>query len=272
MSLAALSLTLLVLLLLAGALRKADNIANRHTTELAHHKAALARIQAELAAGQITTAEAQAMTLDVQRRMLRLRPATQAQARTMPTAALVLFCAAGFGGAAAGYAFFGNASLVDQPARAIAKPAAAAQDFRAAQTALLQNPANVPAWIDLSMALLEQGQSARAVEALGVASKAMPQSADLWVARGQALMAHGGGQLTPAARFAFDRASALDPKHPGPRLYLALAWLQAGEPQQALPLLQSLARDSPAGAPWLPRVERMTRGAQAMIAAGVGKE
>jgi cytochrome c-type biogenesis protein CcmH len=78
--------------------------------------------------------------------------------------------------------------------------------------------------------------------------------------------------MNPAARLAFGKAARLDPKHPGPRLFLALAWLQAGKPQEALPVLDALDKDSPANAPWRPRLERMKRGAQAMMAAGVGQE
>jgi cytochrome c-type biogenesis protein CcmH len=266
---AAIILTLAVLLLLILWLRQADVLANRHASELAHHRASIARIEQEHAAGQMSAGEAQSLTLDVQRRMLRLRPATSTTTRLLPRASLLLISAASVAAAAAGYAHFGNARLADRPAVPQARPIAALQN---AQSVLIQSPENVPAWIDLSMALLARGESARAVEALTVASNAMPQSADLWVARGQALMAHGGGQLNPAARLAFDKASAIDPAHPGPRLYLALAWLQAGKPQESLPLLQSLAKDSPPDAPWMPRVARMTRGAQAMIAAGVGKE
>ncbi len=272
MMLAALCLTLLLLALLWASMRRDDSIADRHSAELAHHQATLQRIATEERAGQVSASDAQSLTLDVQRRMLRLRPHKILTASPLARAPLLLLCAVAALCAAFGYWQFGNAALADRAAPPIPKSAAALDDFRAAKTTLEQNPAHVPAWIDLAMALQARGDSARAVETLGVASHHMPQSADLWVARGQALMMHGGGQLNPAARLAFDRASALDPKHPGPHLYLALAWLEAGQPQEALPLLEALAKDSPADAPWMPRVARMTRGARAMIAAGIGKE
>ena len=146
------------------------------------------------------------------------------------------------------------------------------QSFAEARAELLQNPADVPAWLRLSMALTAKGETERAAEALNVALSAMPDSPDLWVGYGETLTAHAGGQVTPAARLAFDRANQLAPHHPAPRFYLALSWLQSGNPREALSTLEDLARDSRPDAPWMPRVERMMRGARTMIAAGVGGE
>jgi cytochrome c-type biogenesis protein CcmH len=258
----------LVLLCFWLALRRPDVLQDRYSAEVAHHRAALARI----ATDTLNPQEAQVLSLDVQRRMLRIRrgaaPSQTHKAQTMVYA----FSLAIIAMSVVGYQQFGQRNLQDAPAPAFVSPPAATQNYQNAKAALLKDPSNIPAWIDLSTALQAQGETAHAIEALEVATHAMPTSADLWVARGQALMAHGGGALSPAARYAFDRASVLDPAHPGPRLYLALAWLQAGQPRQALPLLEALAKDSPKDAPWLSRVARMTRGAKAMIAAGVGTE
>jgi cytochrome c-type biogenesis protein CcmH len=271
MIIAALLLIALVLLAPWLAARHPDVLDDRYSVEVAHHRAALARIAADSTATQLSGPDAQALSLDVQRRLLRVKrsAARQAKPNMHPGWSLLLHSAA-IVSVVFGYAHFGHPLLRDVPAPPIIAPPAAQKAYQGAQTQLLQNPANIAAWIDMSMALQSQGETARAVEALEVASRAMPKSADLWVARGQALMRHGGGQMSPAARLAFDRASAIDPSHPGPRLYLALSWLLAGQPSQALPVLEALARSSPADAPWLPRVAAMTRGAKAMIAAGVG--
>ena len=147
---------------------------------------------------------------------------------------------------------------------------AADQSFAEARTELLKNPADVPAWLRLSMSVSAKGETERAAEALSMALSAMPENPDLWVGYGETLTAHAGGQVTPAARLAFDRANQLAPHHPAPKFYLALSWLQSGNPREALTALEDLARDSKPDAPWMPRVERMMRGARTMIAAGVG--
>jgi cytochrome c-type biogenesis protein CcmH len=268
MMLAGLLLLALVLLALWFAMRDPDVLEDRYATEVAHHRGALARIAAEAHQPQ----EAQALTLDVQRRLLRVRRGDASPARRSNPIWSYAVAVACMGLALFGYVKLGNHSLADVPASKVQAPLVAAQNYQSAKALLEKDPGNISAWIDLSIALQDQGEAARAFEALEIATHAMPDVADLWVARGQALVIHGGGMVSPAARFAFDRASVLDPKHPGPRLYLALAWLQAGQPRQALPLLESLTKDSPKDAPWLPRVERMTRGAKAMIAAGVGAD
>jgi cytochrome c-type biogenesis protein CcmH len=268
MMLAGLLLLAVVLLALWFAMRAPDVLEDRYTAEVAHHRGALARITAETQQPE----EAQALTLDVQRRLLRVRRADAPIAQRSNSVWIYAIAAACIGFALFGYTTYGNRTLVDAPALTKPAPRMAAQNYQSAKALLEKDPGNISAWIDLSIALQDQGEAARAFEALEIATHAMPDVADLWVARGQALVIHGGGMVSPAARFAFDRASVLDPKHPGPRLYLALAWLQAGQPRQALPLLESLTKDSPKDAPWLPRVERMTRGAKAMIAAGVGAD
>jgi cytochrome c-type biogenesis protein CcmH len=268
MMIAGLLLLIFVLLALGFVLRTPDVLEDRYAAEVAHHRGALARIAAEAGEPQ----ELQALTLDVQRRLLRVRRKEAPHARPASYVWIYALCAACVGLALFGYIKLGNRTLVDVPTQVAAAPAAAAQKYASAKALLEQEPSDVAAWIDLSIAMQDQGDSAGAVAMLKRASDAMPGAADLWVARGQALMVHGGGALSPAARLAFDRASALDPKHPGPCLYLALAWLQAGQPQQALLLLESLAKDAPKDAPWRPRVERLRRGAAAMIAAGVGAD
>jgi cytochrome c-type biogenesis protein CcmH len=257
-----------VLLALWLAMRYPDVLEDRYTAEVAHHRGALARIAADTAEPQDT----QALSLDVQRRLLRVRRSDAPTAQRSNHVWIYAVAVTCVGLALFGYIKLGNHSLADTPAPKLPALRVAAEKYQSAKAMLERDPTNISAWIDLSGALQAQGETASAVEHLAFASSKMPGVADLWVARGQALMAHGDGALSPAARLTFDRASALDPQHPGPRLYLALAWLQAGQPSEALPLLESLAKDSPKDALWLPRVERMTRGAKAMIAAGVGAD
>ncbi|MBV2184762.1 MAG: c-type cytochrome biogenesis protein CcmI [Rhizobium sp.] len=73
---------------------------------------------------------------------------------------------------------------------------------------------------------------------------------------GEVLMAGNDGIVTDDARAAFEEALRLDGKDPRARFYLALALEQAGKRDEALSAFQSLAKDSPADAPWLPLVQQ----------------
>lgn len=199
-----------------------------------------------------------------------LRPLLIGPRSGQPLWAAVVLALLGAGGglyAVAGHPTAEGTRPAPRPA-----PPHAAEAFNEARAELLQNPADVPAWLRMSMSLSSSGETQKAAEALSVALAAMPDNPDLWVGYGETLMTHADGVVTPAARMAFDRASQLSPDHPAPKFYLALSWLQSGNPKEALAVLEKLAQASKPDAPWMPRLERMMRGANAMIDAGVGPE
>lgn len=187
--------------------------------------------------------------------------------RGVPRLAALGMLAAGVGG----YALRGApaASSYAAPHLETAQPGARAAAERA-RARLLKDPADVPSWIAMSVALSGEGRSQQAVEGLTRAVAVMPDQPDLWVALGEALVAHNKGLVSPAARLAFDRASQIAPSHPAPRYYLGMAWLQAGKPDQALEVWQALLASTPADAPWRENVARKIKAAQTMLAAGVG--
>lgn len=177
--------------------------------------------------------------------------------------------AAALGVGLAGYLATSNPAARSVPAPKRAIDADAAPELEAARRRLLANYGDVGAWLTFSDIMIREGRSAEAAEGLRLAARAMPDSPDLWVGLGNALVRHANGTITPAARLAFGRASEIDPSHPGPPYFLALAWLQAGEPDEALKVLEALYARTPADAPYRDELERMMRGARAMIAAGV---
>lgn len=183
----------------------------------------------------------------------------------MPWAPLLLAFATGL----SGYVLTSDPAVesVKAPPRAI--DASAAPELEAARQRLLANNGDVGSWLAFADILIRQGRSEAAIDGLRLATRTMPDSPDLWVGLGNALVRHADGLITPSARLAFGRASAIDPNHPGPPYFLALAWLQAGEPDEALKVMQDLYDRSPKDAPYLPDLERMMRGAQAMMAAGI---
>ena len=168
-----------------------------------------------------------------------------------------------------GYAIVGRPDLPARPAPPKTDDATTISEFETARAKLLENTGDTAAWLAFADALTRQGRGEDAVQGLQIAIKAMPDNPDLWVGLGDTLTRIGDGQVSPAARMAFDRANTIDPDHPAPYIFLALAWIQAGEPDEAEKLLLQLKARAPADAPFMPAVDRLLRGTQAMQAAGI---
>jgi len=71
---------------------------------------------------------------------------------------------------------------------------------------------------------------------------------------GNALSDHSR-MLSPAARFAFERAEALAPGHPAPPFFLGLAEARSGNPKEAARLWREILAHAPANASWRPLIE-----------------
>ena len=76
-------------------------------------------------------------------------------------------------------------------------------------------------------AMTRAGSKRSAVRVLlgGIAKS--PRNVALWTGLGVALSDHDGGAVSPPARFAFDQAMRLAPRHPGPPFFLGLAYIRA---------------------------------------------
>lgn len=120
-------------------------------------------------------------------------------------------------------------------------------------------------------AFVRAGQFGAASTLLRGATHRNPNDPDIWVALGNALVGHAGGIMTPAATFAFDRAAAIAPDHPGPPFFKGLALAQSGQFDEARAMWQSLLdRPGEPDAPWrkdlalrlqrLDQIIAMTRG------------
>lgn len=188
-----------------------------------------------------------------------------------PSGGVALGVAAALAAGVAGYAIQGRPDLPGHPTQARDVAYKGDTSFARERGALLENLGDVGAWLNFADALQRAGLTERSVEALKVATKAFPDSPDLWVGLGNALVVHGDGLVSPAARLAFARAAQLAPDHPGPAYFLGLAWLQSGQPDEALKTWEALRAKSPPGAPWLPELERKVAAAKIMQGAGVGR-
>lgn len=83
-----------------------------------------------------------------------------------------------------------------------------------------------------------------------------PNDAMLWMGLGNALAAYADGSVTPAARFAYERAAALAPNSPAPAYFLALAYAESGDLDSAGKMWRGLLDAAPVDAPWRAQIEQ----------------
>ena len=121
----------------------------------------------------------------------------------MPAAGLQT-CAAALLMGCVGYAWQGSPDLPSQPAVALVQSHTQhpEQIMRRAMMGAFGGSAQI---LDVADVLIRDHATADAVGLLQNTVKQYPQNADLWVGFGNALVAHNGGIISPAARFAFDR-------------------------------------------------------------------
>ncbi len=105
-------------------------------------------------------------------------------------------------------------------------------------------------WLGMSDGLMRTGRTQSAAEILQQGLRRYPRNVDLWIGLGNALVAHSGGVMTPAAAMAFDKAADIDPAHPGPPFFAGLSLAQGGDLQGARMVWQQLLDRSPPDAPW----------------------
>lgn len=172
--------------------------------------------------------------------LLRLR----APIFTLAAAALML--------GAAGYALQGRPGLSGtSDAAALRAPPV---PLTRARKALMGQFTAADTWITISEGYASRGQTEDAVGVMNSAVRARPTDYAMWVGLGNALADHAHS-LTPAARFAFERAAALAPGHPAPLFFLGLAEARSGQPRLAATRWRNILAAAPADASWRPLVE-----------------
>jgi tetratricopeptide (TPR) repeat protein len=155
---------------------------------------------------------------------------------------------------AAGYALRGNPGLGGVRRAGAARPAP--PSLAEARARMMGQFSASGHWLIIADSYARRGATAEAVGILRSGVREHPRDYALWVGLGNALSDHAR-TITPAARFAFDRAAALAPRHPAPRFFLGLSLARSGEPEQALEQWRQLLADAPADASWRPLVEDM---------------
>ena len=150
---------------------------------------------------------------------------------------------------AAGYAAQQRAGLPGRPVSAQARAIEVDPGMVAFRAAIMPGTPQDRAVLAAADAHLRRGDTTAAVGQLVRAVRAAPRDATLWTGLGSALSAHDGGQVSPAARFAFQRAWRLAPREPGPPFFFGMALAQSGDlPAATTAWLRALAlapRDAP---------------------------
>lgn len=108
--------------------------------------------------------------------------------------------------------------------------------------------------LDGADALIRNGKADYAAGILRAGTMRDPENMMLWLGLGNALQAYAGGAITPAARYAFDRAAQVAPNHPAPAYFLGLAEVQMGDLEGAADVWRSLLAGAPRDAAWRTRV------------------
>lgn len=122
--------------------------------------------------------------------------------------------------------------------------------LRASRAVTANNYGDAAKVAEFADTLDRMGLTREAVIAVKTAMRKDPTNVELWVALGNTLVAHGGGTLSPAAEFAFQRGAQLSPEHPGPPFFMGLALANAGRAEDAGQVWRGLLARTPANAPW----------------------
>ncbi len=131
----------------------------------------------------------------------------------LPAAARPLAVAAVMVGVA-GYALQGSPSLPGKPIVAPEQLEGFGEAITDRQQGMADRFGPAAQWIAMSDGFARTGKTALAAQTLEKGLERYPDNVDLWVGLGNALVAHGGGVMSPAAALAFDEAAKRDPNHP----------------------------------------------------------
>jgi cytochrome c-type biogenesis protein CcmH len=150
----------------------------------------------------------------------------------------------------AGYATQGDPALPAAPKQASVEAAQSGEAMVEARRALFGNERPPANYLITSDAFARKGQFETAASALRKGVSDNPGDAEGWLALANALVEHTNGELTPAALYAYGRADAAAPDHPGTPYFLGIAFLRSGQPGQARRIWADMVEDAPADAPW----------------------
>lgn len=254
-------------------LRAADNEA---VDPVAHFKTQLSEIDADEKAGAIDAEAAASARLELQRRLLRASKrsksdlaATGGSLSAQTLAALLLAVSI----AAVGlYALLGAPGVPSSPRTLMENQQqqfveetgmSLGEAFERMQQGLNAAPEDAEARQMLGrLARLARssGDNVTAAGAFNQLAQLDPSNPNWKASELEAFIAHGRGQITPAARLVLAELLSAAPDHPAGHYYLGLFRLQVGDEAGARAVWTALADRSAADAPWMPQLRQQLAG------------
>ncbi len=150
---------------------------------------------------------------------------------------------------ATGYALQGSPSLPSHPVIANATPIEVDAGLVTLRGKMFGIATGESAFMGTSDALIRGGDLRSAASLILSGIHESPRSALLWTGLGTVLAQHDGDTMSPAALFAFRRALALAPNHPGPPFFMGVALIRAQQlPAARAAWAQALQLTPPAAA------------------------
>lgn len=146
----------------------------------------------------------------------------------------------------AGYAWQGRPSLAGEPRLTAEAIQPFDEQLAERRRAIGERFGPAGQWLMMSDALGRQGKTKEAANILQSGFRQTPNDPNLWLGLGNALVAHGGGIISPGADYAYRRAIQLDPTAPAAPYFYGLALARSGELGRARALWAPLAARAPA--------------------------
>lgn len=273
----------LAVLLPLAAKPKSQTDGSRHDLEV--YRDQLAELDRDLARGLIQPLEAEQARAEVARRIIRLgvggaseeqrQPLVSTSIRLISAAAVLAVPLISWGT----YAKLGSPDVPSQPlAERMTKTltdSSVDELVARAEAHLSANPTDGQGWEVLAPVYMRMQRFDDAANAYRNAIRLVGSSSERQSGLGEALVNAGGGEISPAAKLAFDEALKLDPSNANASFFVAMWLAQEGRKDEAVAAWQKMRAGLPQGSPWLDVVDKALASAQvteAPVAKGPSKE
>jgi cytochrome c-type biogenesis protein CcmH len=232
--------------------------------EVAVYRDQLAELNRDRAQGLINAEEAEYARAEIGRRLLAAADAGEGKetaaapkARKHALATTVVTLVPPVVGLCL-YLALGNPGMPDQPLEArLANPGNnVALLVAKAERHLAENPNDGAGWDLLAPIYFRSMRLGDAEMAYRNAIRILGASPVRLAGLGETLVASNDGIVTEDARSAFEQAVKLDPDNPRSRFYVGLGFEQAGRAAEARAQFETIAKGSPADAPWMQLVNQ----------------